>query len=98
MNALQQVHELGQSIWIDFIDRPLMNTGQLQRLIVEDGIRGITSNPAIFEKAIGGSDDYDAIIRSLALQNKSSEEIYTELAIAETFRQIAERLDCRTDS
>ena len=50
-NNVKKIHELGQSIWLDFIDRKIMDTGELQKLIDEDGIRGVTSNPAIFEKA-----------------------------------------------
>lgn len=59
MNRVRQIHELGQSVWLDFIDRQLMNTGALQTLIQEDDTRGLTSNPAIFEKAISSSQDYD---------------------------------------
>ncbi len=51
-NNVKQIHEMGQSIWLDFIDRKLMDSGKLQQLIEEDGVRGLTSNPAIFEKAI----------------------------------------------
>lgn len=83
MNALQQVHQLGQSIWLDFIDRPLMNTGQLQQLIEQDGIRGITSNPAIFEKAITGGTDYDEDIKRLASENLSNEDLFYRLAVAD---------------
>jgi transaldolase/glucose-6-phosphate isomerase len=83
MNALVEIRQFNQSIWLDFIRRKILVNGELQKLISEDSLRGVTSNPAIFEKAIGGSDDYDAAIRSLALQNKSVDEIYTELAIAD---------------
>ena len=62
-NNVKQIHQFGQSIWLDFIDREIMNTGELQSLIDTDGVRGITSNPAIFEKAISSSDDYDADIK-----------------------------------
>ncbi|QJX48931.1 bifunctional transaldolase/phosoglucose isomerase [Hymenobacter taeanensis] len=83
MNALVEIRQFNQSIWLDFIRRKILVNGELQKLISEDSLRGVTSNPAIFEKAIGGSDDYDAAIRSLALQGKSVDEIYTELAIAD---------------
>lgn len=62
VNALQRCKALGQSIWLDFIRRDLLVSGALQGLIEQDGISGLTSNPAIFEKAIGGSDEYDAAL------------------------------------
>ncbi|HEU5463281.1 MAG TPA: transaldolase family protein, partial [Candidatus Binatia bacterium] len=58
MHALKQLTEQGQSIWLDYIGRNLITTGELKRLIEEDGVTGITSNPTIFEKAIAGSTDY----------------------------------------
>lgn len=80
-NRIKQVHEFGQSIWLDFIDRPIMNSGKLQQMIDEDGLRGITSNPAIFEKAISSSDEYDDDIRELASQRQSNEAIFYGLAV-----------------
>jgi transaldolase/transaldolase/glucose-6-phosphate isomerase len=80
-NRVKQIHSFGQSIWLDFIDREIMATGKLQKLIDEDGIRGVTSNPAIFEKAITSSSDYDADIRSLSDSDKTNEEIFFGLAI-----------------
>lgn len=80
-NNVKQIHEHGQSIWLDFIDRELMRSGKLQKLIDEDGIRGITSNPAIFEKAISSSSDYDSDIAKHATSDKSNEEIFFALAI-----------------
>jgi transaldolase len=62
VNPLLECKHLGQSIWLDFIRRKLLADGGLARLVAEDGISGVTSNPAIFEKAIGGSDDYDAAL------------------------------------
>ena len=59
-NPLLKLADYGQSIWLDYLRRGLMTSGELQKLIDEDGLRGITSNPSIFEKAIGGSHDYDA--------------------------------------
>ena len=55
-NPLLAIHELGQSIWLDNISRELLDSGKLARLIADDGISGVTSNPTIFEKAIGHSD------------------------------------------
>jgi amidase len=66
MNNVKSIHDLGQSIWLDFFDRELMDSGKLQQLIDEDGLSGITSNPSIFEKAVDSSSDYDEDIRTLA--------------------------------
>src|SRR5215471_16877531 len=66
VNPLQQLQSFGQSIWLDYIRRNLLTSGELQRLIDEDGLRGMTSNPAIFEKAIVGSTDYKDFLDSLA--------------------------------
>jgi transaldolase len=80
-NKVKQIHSFGQSIWLDFIDREIMATGKLKKLIEEDGVRGVTSNPAIFEKAITSSSDYDADIRKLSDTEKTNEEIFFGLAI-----------------
>lgn len=69
----------GQSLWLDTLSRPLMNSGELAQLIHSVGIRGITSNPAIFEKAVSGSHDYDAEIRQLAGKGSPPEEILCHL-------------------
>src|SRR5947209_16168155 len=61
-NPLRTLQEYGQSVWLDFVSRELLRSGELGRLIAEDGLRGVTSNPSIFEKAIGHGDDYDALI------------------------------------
>jgi transaldolase len=82
-NRVKQIHSLGQSIWLDFIDRDIIKSGKLKKLIDEDGLRGVTSNPAIFEKAITGSSDYDGEIRELAEQGKSNEDIFFGLAITD---------------
>jgi transaldolase/transaldolase/glucose-6-phosphate isomerase len=80
-NNVKQIHSFGQSIWLDFIDRQIMSTGKLKKLIDEDGIRGVTSNPAIFEKAISSSADYDADITELAKTISDNEALFFELAI-----------------
>jgi len=80
-NKVKQIHSFGQSIWLDFIDREIMSSGKLQKLIDEDGVRGVTSNPAIFEKAITSSSDYDNDIRKLSDSDKTNEEIFFGLAI-----------------
>jgi transaldolase len=79
-NKVKQIHNFGQSIWLDFIDRGFIQNGKLKALIDDDGVRGVTSNPAIFEKAISSSDMYDADIKALAA-GKTNEEIFFGLAI-----------------
>jgi len=81
MNNVKQIHSFGQSIWLDFIDRAILNNGKLKSLIDVDGVRGVTSNPAIFEKAITSSSDYDADIRTLSDGSKTTEEVFFGLAI-----------------
>jgi transaldolase len=82
-NPLVRLGELGQSPWYDYITRDLVTTGELARLIAEDGLRGMTSNPTIFEKAIAGSRLYDAEIRGLADAGRSAQEIFEGLAVAD---------------
>ncbi len=77
---LHKLAELGQSIWLDYIQRSLIQSGELAEH-VENGLRGMTSNPAIFEKAITESDEYDEQIQKLSLEGKSAREIYERLAI-----------------
>ena len=80
-NPLAQLPKAGQSVWFDQMERRLVTSGKLQQMIDEDDLRGLTSNPTIFEKAIGGSEDYDAQLRTLASQGKSRDEIYDELVV-----------------
>jgi transaldolase len=97
-NPLLKLTGYGQSIWLDYIRRQLIDSGELQNLIDHDGLRGVTSNPAIFEKAIAGSPDYDEAIRQLALAGKSTQEIYEALTLedvqraADAFRPLFDRL------
>ena len=65
MNPLKQLNDYGQSVWMDYIRRNLMTSGELRRLISFDGVSGLTSNPTIFEKAIDQSNDYDQELRTL---------------------------------
>jgi transaldolase len=98
-NPLKQLGTFGQSIWLDYIRRDLITSGELRRLIEKDGLRGMTSNPAIFEKAIVESHDYDEDIRSIALKGKSAKEIYEALSqhdvqsAADTFRSLYDKTD-----
>src|SRR5205814_7231316 len=64
-NPVKDLQKFGQSVWLDYIRRNLITSGELKRLIEEDGLRGMTSNPAIFEKAIAGSTDYADLLQSL---------------------------------
>jgi transaldolase len=80
MTKLHQLAELGQAIWLDYIQRSLIEQGDLENL-VHDGLRGVTSNPSIFEKAIAGSDDYDAALRRLSAEERLPQEMYEALAI-----------------
>jgi len=81
MNAIQQVHELGQSIWLDYIRRDLLLNGQLEGLIEAGELRGMTSNPTIFEEAIAKSDLYNGAIRPLAQAGWEPELIFESLAV-----------------
>lgn len=80
-SKVKQIHDFGQSIWLDFIDREIMTSGKLKKLIDEDGVRGVTSNPAIFEKAISSSSDYDADIAALASSVSTNEELFFAVAV-----------------
>ena len=98
-NPLKQLAALGESIWLDYIRRNLIVSGELRRLIEEDGLRGMTSNPSIFEKAIVESHDYDEDIRAMALEGKGTKEIYEALSLgdvqsaADEFRLVYDKTD-----
>ncbi len=81
MNPLLELHNAGQSVWLDYIRRSLMSSGQLKSLIDNDGLRGMTSNPTIFQKAIAGSNEYDDALRTVLSQNPHAEakELYEAL-------------------
>lgn len=81
-NPLKALIRFGQSVWLDYIRRDLLTTGQLAKLIEEDGLRGMTSNPAIFEKAIAGSADYTQLLTELAKRKDlDAKGIYEHLAV-----------------
>jgi transaldolase len=96
---LKKLGTLGQSIWLDYIRRDLITSGELRRLIEEDGLRGMTSNPSIFEKAIAESHIYDQDIRDMALKTKDVKAIYEALSqrdvqnAADEFRSVYEKTD-----
>ena len=82
LNPVAALRQHGQSVWLDFIRRSLITGGELKRLVDEDGLGGVTSNPAIFEKAIDGSDDYkDAIAELSADVSLSPKDVFERLAI-----------------
>jgi transaldolase len=98
-NPLVKLGTFGQSIWLDYIRRKMIESGELKKFIDDDGLKGVTSNPAIFEKAIAGSGDYDADIRKLAQAGASIQEIYQTLTVADVgqgadvFRPLYDRVD-----
>ncbi|MBE9472268.1 MAG: transaldolase, partial [Chloroflexi bacterium] len=90
MTKLHELANLGQAIWLDYIRRSFITSGELQALI-NQGVRGLTSNPSIFEKAIAGSADYDADLRPLVEAGKSVGEIYESLVL-DDIRRVADIL------
>ncbi|HVE68040.1 MAG TPA: transaldolase, partial [Solirubrobacteraceae bacterium] len=80
---LQALTEAGTAVWLDQIRRTLIEGGELKRLIDESSLRGVTSNPAIFEKAILGSDDYDSDLESMAKEGLDAKTIYDRIAITD---------------
>ena len=100
MNNIQKLAELGQSIWIDNIQRKMLTGGGLQAMI-DEGLRGMTSNPTIFERAISGSSDYDEAMRTLIDQGATAEQVFDALTIedvgmaADIFRPVFDRTQGR---
>jgi transaldolase len=93
MNPLEQLLQCGQSVWLDSISRDLIKSGQLQRLVTEDKLHGLTSNPTIFEQAIGHSDAYDNALRQLLRANeKQTEKTLFEALAIEDIRMAADVL------
>jgi transaldolase len=98
-NPLRKLESFGQSVWLDLISRGLIKSGGLRKLIEEDGLSGVTSNPAIFEKAIDGSRDYDEDLRRFSLNGTGAIDICERLmmddirAAADELRPIYDRLD-----
>ena len=98
-SKIRELAQHGQSVWLDYIDRPLLETGKLAAMI-DDGLRGMTSNPSIFNNAIGASADYDEKIRELKAVGKTTFEIYDELTVkdiqdaADHFKGVYAATDC----
>lgn len=103
MKTTQQLHDLGQSLWLDNIARRLLTNGILGRYINELSVTGLTSNPTIFEHATKNSDFYDDAIRNKTLAGKSGEALFFELALedlnqaADLFRPIHDATDGVSD-
>ena len=97
--APKDLHDAGQSLWLDSITREIVNDGTLKRYIDELSLTGLTSNPTIFDKALRGGDDYDEQIAELLADGKGGEELFFELAItdlqgaADLFRPVHDRTD-----
>jgi len=92
-NPLVGLHRYGQSVWLDYIRRSLIASGELRRLIDEDGLRGVTSNPSIFEKAIAGSTDYADVLERLSGEADDATGVYEQIAI----RDVQEAADAFID-
>jgi transaldolase len=99
MNKAQELHDLGQSLWLDNITREILDNGTLRRYINEFSVTGLTSNPTIFDEAIGNTAAYDEGIRDKAKAGKSGEALFTELALedlrraADLFRPVFDATD-----
>jgi transaldolase/glucose-6-phosphate isomerase len=91
MNRLKDLQKFGQSVWLDFLSRPLFRSGDLARLIADDGVRGMTSNPAIFEKSIAKGDEYDDDIRHYVGTGEDVGQIFRHLAVKD-IQQAADAL------
>ncbi|MCB0214041.1 MAG: transaldolase, partial [Anaerolineae bacterium] len=83
MNPLLQIKEYGQSIWLDYLSRDILESGELKNVIGSDGVCGLTSNPAIFQKAIANSNMYDDTIHRLALMGHDDDTIYQSLVVSD---------------
>ena len=100
MNPVKDLQNHGQAVWLDFLARGFIAKGELKQLVERDGVRGVTSNPSIFEKAIGSSDEYDgAIAKVLKSGDRSVTDLYEQLAIediqhaADVLRPVYDELD-----
>jgi len=103
MGALNDLEGFGQAVWLDFVDRKFLEAGGLQKLVDEDGLTGVTSNPSIFEKAMGHGDAYDSTLAEYDKQHPGAATIdrYEHLAIqdikaaAETLKPVYDKLDAK---
>src|SRR3984893_15652669 len=91
-NPLRELQDYGQSVWLDYIRRSLLTSRELQHLLDDDGLRGVTSNPAIFEKAIAGSSDYSDLLQSLASQSELDAKARYEILAIRDIQDTADLL------
>src|SRR5439155_1328966 len=91
-NALKELNRYGQSVWLDYIRRSLITSGELRRLLDEDGLRGVTSNPAIFEKAIAGSTDYEGQLKEFAKRKELDAKSAYEILAVRDIQDVADIL------
>ena len=101
-DRLKQLGDTGQAVWLDFVSRDFLNRKQLQELVTADGLTGVTSNPSIFEKAMGHGSDYDESLRRLLAEgHKEAVDLYEHLAVedirnaCDVMRAVYDRLDAR---
>src|SRR4029453_13344348 len=96
-NRVLKISDFGQSIWLDYIRRNFILSGELKKMIDEDGLKGVTSNPAIFEEAIVNSNDYEETLRVLLKTGRSAKNIFFSIAIkdvqnaADLFAEVYEK-------
>src|ERR1700722_16637816 len=101
-NPLRRLKDFGQSVWLDYIRRDLLSSPDFRRMIDEDGLDGMTSNPTIFDKAIDGPPDYDTQLKELVRAGLSIDDIYEALttqdikAAADKLRPIYDSTEGRT--
>lgn len=101
-DRLKQIGNAGQAVWLDFVSRDFLNRKELQQLVTDDGLTGVTSNPSIFEKAMGYGSDYDESLRKLLAEgHKETVDLYEHLAVedirnaCDVLRPVYDRLDAR---
>ena len=80
-SRLHELSELGQSVWIDYLSRHLLQSGKLERMLEEDAVVGVTSNPTIFQKAIAEGDAYDEQLREVLAEEDDVKEVFLKLAV-----------------
>jgi transaldolase len=101
MSVTQQIHDAGQSLWLDFVSRKIIVNGSLKKMIDAGTIQGLTSNPSIFQKAVEGGDDYDDLFKKLASEKLNAEQFFDRLAIrdiqdaADLFRGVYDKAQGR---
>src|SRR5690242_21446060 len=92
-SRLHQLSELGQSVWIDYLSRQLLQSGKLERMLEEDAVVGVTSNPTIFQKAIAEGDAYDDQMREVLGEEDDLKEVFLKLAVQDVQDRKSTRLN-----